>query len=82
MKFTTLAIWLAPFASLAFATPTPSLEDFNPHVVEKRATPTGTGFAAGQPEDATGKGGPILGNSISNASFQLLVTLTNMFRWY
>lgn len=72
MKFNTLALWVAPFASLAFATPTPSLEDSHPHVVEKRAAPTGTGFAAGQPEDATGKGGPILGNSISDASFLTL----------
>jgi hypothetical protein len=72
MKFNTLALWAAPFASLAFATPILSSENSHPHVVEKRAAPTPTGFAAGQPEDPTGKGGPILGNSISNVRFLTL----------
>lgn len=60
MKFTKLAVLFAPLV-LTAATPTPSIEEAHPLVVEKRAAPTGTGFAAGQPEDATGKGGPILG---------------------
>ncbi|KAL3425897.1 oxalate decarboxylase [Phlyctema vagabunda] len=49
MKFTNLALWVAPLASLATA-----------RHVEKR---DGTGFSAGQPQDGKGKGGPILGGT-------------------
>ena len=57
MKFVNIALWAAPLVTLAAATP---LLDLQANVVvEKSATPSG--FAAGEPEDANGKGGPILG---------------------
>jgi hypothetical protein len=61
MKFSRNALWALPLVSLATAIPTANQDDVVPQVVEKRAAPTGTGFAAGQPEDANGKGGPVLG---------------------
>ena len=62
MKVTNLSLWAIHVASLTLATPvldTASPEHPNPAPIVKRDSPTG--FAAGEPEDSNGKGGPILG---------------------
>jgi hypothetical protein len=63
MKFINIALWTAPLASLAAATP---LLDLQANVAID-AAPTPSGFAAGEPEDSNGKGGPILGTLFASS---------------
>ena len=67
MKLTSLSLLAVQAASLTLATP---VLDTYPHpaTIARRATPTG--FAGGEPEDATGKGGPILGECFGRHLFR------------
>lgn len=73
MRYAQLAVGAGLFASLASAA-TIQLD---------AAVPPPSGFAAGEPEDGKGKGGPILGTSNLYASSQSKILDTKyLSRWY